>query len=120
VLFRSLAGQIRAQLGDMLLPAFRRRGLPLEEGSPGGSACRVDLRIVEREIARDLDAVNALSFTLVVREKSTGRCAATVLYSEESRETFASPYHLHAVLDLVLGALERATSQRGAPLAGRS
>lgn len=116
---RSLEGQIRAQLTEMLLPAFRGRGLPLEEGNSGGAGCRVEFRIAEREIARDLDAVNALSLALVIREKATGRCAASILYSEESRETFTSPYHLHAVLDVVLEALEKETGLRDGPRDGR-
>jgi len=52
-----------------------------------------------------------LSVTVVVREKGSGRQAATVLYSEESKESFASPYHLHAVMDDVLDALARKALQ---------
>jgi hypothetical protein len=110
---RTLADQIRRQLTDLLLPSFRAHGLPLTDGAVenADAAFLVDIRLTEREITRDLDAVNALSVTVVVREKGSDRQAATVLYSEESKESFASPYHLHAVMDDVLDALARKALQ---------
>lgn len=110
---RTLADQIRRQLADLLLTAFHAHSLPLTDGSVENAdvVFLVDIRLAEGEITRDLDAVNALSVTVVVREKGSGRQAATVLYSEESKESFASPYHLHAVMDDVLDALARKALQ---------
>jgi hypothetical protein len=102
---RTAADQIRAMLDDLLLPVSRGSGLPLGEGAGGEFA--LEVRVVEREISRGLDMLNAMSVTLTVREAASGRVAATAVYGEESQESLASLYHMHAVLSRLMEALSR-------------
>jgi hypothetical protein len=106
---RTLGEQIRRDVTDILFSAFRAHGLPLLDPSAGGAdaECLIDIRLVEREIARDLEVVNAMSMTISIREKASGRPAAVIQYSEESKDSFASAYHVQAVLDVVLKSLAR-------------
>jgi hypothetical protein len=106
---RTLGEQIRRDLTGILFSAFRAHGLPLLDPAAGGAdaECLIDVRLVEREIARDLDVVNAMSMTISIREKAGGRQAAVIQYSEESKDSFASAYHVQAVLDVVLKSLAR-------------
>lgn len=114
---RTAEEEIREMLEDLLLPLARGKGLPVIEGTDGEYL--LEARLVERELARDLDIVNAISVTLTVREAAGGRLAATAIYSEESRRSLASSYHLHEVLDRLLRALaERLTGKTRGPLAG--
>lgn len=110
---RTLGEQIRRDLTGILFSAFRAHGLPLLDPSTGGADadCLIDVRLVEREIARDLDVVNAMSMTISIREKAGARQAAAILYSEESKDSFASAYHVQAVLDVVLKSLARKRMQ---------
>lgn len=114
---RTAEDEVRAMLEDLLLPLARGRGLPVTEGTEGEYL--LEARLVERELARDLDIVNAISVTLTVRRAAGGRIAATAVYSEESRRSLASSYHLHEVLDQLLRALAgRLKVKAGAPQAG--
>ena len=111
---RTAADQIRVMLDDLLLPVSRSHGLPLVPEARGDFG--LDVRVVERDFSRGLDMLNAMSVTLTVRESDTGRVVATAVYSEESRESLASFYHLHAVLDRLMKALSeklRARVSRG-------
>lgn len=107
---RTAESQVRAMLADLLLPVSRARGIPLADATQGDYL--LELRLVERELARDLDIVNAMSVTVTIREASTGKRAATAVYSEESSRSLASSYHLHAVLDRLMKALAQELRRR--------
>ena len=107
---RTASELIRTMLEDCLLPISRANGLPLVEGAEGDFL--LDIRLTEREIARDLDMVNAMSLTLTIRRREGERLAATVLYSEESRESLASLYHLHLVIDALMKSLAKELKAR--------
>jgi hypothetical protein len=100
---RTMAEHIRRMLPQILLPLARAHGLPVAEGED--AVVLVDLRLAERELARDLDTLNSASVTAALREKGTGKLVGSVLYSEESKETLASFYHLWDVMDGLLKTL---------------
>jgi len=100
---RTMAEPIRRMLPQILLPLARAHGLPVAEGED--AALLVDLRLAERELSRDLDTLNSLSVTAALREKGSGKIVGSVLYSEESKETLASFYHLWDVMDSLLKSL---------------
>jgi hypothetical protein len=66
---------------------------------------RLDINIIEREFTRGLDTLNSLSYTATLNDSETGRQLAQTIYSEESRETIASFYHLYAISEKVLKSL---------------
>ena len=109
---RTASELIRTMLEDCLLPISRANGLPLVEGAEGDFL--LDIRLTEREIARDLDMVTVMSATLTIRQGSEERLAATVLYSEESRESLASLYHLQSVIDALMKSLAKELKARAA------
>jgi hypothetical protein len=111
---RTMAEQIRRMLPQILSPLAREYHLPMAEG--GNATLLVDLRLAERELPRDLDTVNAMSVTAALRERQSGRLVGSVLYSEESKESLASFYHLWNVMDRLLKALaekRRQLSKKG-------
>jgi hypothetical protein len=111
---RTMAEQIRRMLPQILSPLAREYDLPVAEGED--ATLLVDLRLAERELPRDLDTVNAMSVTAALRERQSGRLVGSVLYSEESKESLASFYHLWDVMDGLLKALavkRRQLSKKG-------
>jgi hypothetical protein len=111
---RTMAEQIRRMLPQILSPLARAHGLPVAEGED--ATLLVDLRLAERDLPRDLDTVNAISVTAALRESESGRLVGSILYSEESKESLASFYHLWDVMDRLLEALaekRRQLSKKG-------
>lgn len=111
---RTMAEQIRRMLPQILSPLARAYDLPVAEGEY--ATLLVDLQLAERELPRDLDTVNAMSVTATLRERESGRLVGSVLYSEESKESLASFYHLWDVMDGLLKALagkRRQLSKKG-------
>ncbi len=111
---RTMADQIRRMIPQILSPLARAHGLPAAEGDE--ATFIVELRLAERELPRDLDTVNALSVTATLRERGSGRNVGSILYSEESKESLASFYHLWDVMDRLLRALaeeRRQLSKKG-------
>lgn len=100
---RTMAEQIRRMLPQILSPLAHEYELPVAEVED--ATLLVDLQLAERELQRDLDTVNALSVTAALRERESGRLVGSVLYSEESKESLASFYHLWDVMDSLLKAL---------------
>ena len=100
---RTMADQIRGMLPQILSPLARTHGMHVSESE--NATLLVDLRLAERDLQRDLDTVNAISVTAVFRERESGRLVGSVLYSEESKESLASFYHLWDVMDRLLKAL---------------
>ncbi len=89
---------------EILTPLAHAYRLPLavqQEQAP----LELDISIRELEFTRNLDTLNSISYTAILRDKDSGKKLAQTIYSEETSETIASFYHLYAVTETILKSL---------------
>jgi hypothetical protein len=95
--------EIARMVPEIMVPLAHLCKLPLRTQELG--RLRLDINIIEREFTRGLDTLNSISYTATLYESESGRQLAQTIYSEESRETIASFYHLYAISEKVLNGL---------------
>jgi hypothetical protein len=96
--------EIARLVPEIMVPLAHLCQLPLKTRQEA-QRLRLDISIVEREFTRGLDTLNSISYTATLYENESGRQLAQTIYSEESKETIASFYHLYAISEKVLKGL---------------
>lgn len=101
---KTMDGEIARMVPEIMVPLAHLCKLPLSTQQESGGL-RLDIGIIEREFTRGLDTLNSISYTATLYESGSGRQLAQAIYSEESKETIASSYHLYAVSEKILKGL---------------
>jgi hypothetical protein len=101
---KTMDEEIARMVPEILAPLAHAYRLPLavqQEQAP----LELDISIRELEFTRNLDTLNSISYTAILRDKESGKKLAQTIYSEETSETIASFYHLYAVTETILKSL---------------
>jgi hypothetical protein len=93
--------EISRMVPEILTALAHTYQLPLVEQPVPGKLV-LDIRVSEREFIRNLDTLNSIAYTATLRDRESGKQLAQAIYSEESRETIASFYHLYAISEKVI------------------
>jgi hypothetical protein len=93
--------EISRTVPEILVALAHSYQLPLADRREPGRL-ELDISISEREFTRNLDTLNSIAYTATLRDRDSGKQLAQAIYSEESRQTIASFYHLHAISEKVI------------------
>ena len=97
------------RLPEMLQSLGRKHGVTIHRREDSGiadpDALELTLWVREKDFTRSLENLNSITMIITLRDRSGDLLRA--VYTEESRETVESAYHLYSITEKLVRALAR-------------